>query len=92
MIRAGMAVPRLLGAVLLVPVDARYLLRKGWTGAVERAPVSESWGALPWPCARVVSLSVPPPPYEATVERYFTGAGIAKSSARIYRASPTAWG
>ncbi|MFE7979083.1 hypothetical protein [Streptomyces shenzhenensis] len=44
------------------------------------------------PGARVVSLSVPPPPYEATVERYFTGAGRAKYSARIYRASPTAWG
>ncbi|WP_259471905.1 hypothetical protein [Streptomyces shenzhenensis] len=39
-----------------------------------------------------MSLCVLPPPYEAAVERYFTGAGTAKSSARIYRASPTTWG
>ncbi|MFF7652467.1 tyrosine-type recombinase/integrase [Streptomyces sp. NPDC007983] len=43
------------------------------------------------PRARVVPLSAPPS-YAAAVERYFTGAGIAKSSARIYRISLTTWG
>ncbi|MEU5512630.1 tyrosine-type recombinase/integrase [Streptomyces fungicidicus] len=36
-------------------------------------------------------LSAPPPSYAAAVERYLTGAGIAKSSARIYRISLTTW-
>ncbi|MGW4732925.1 hypothetical protein ACWEQC_27735 [Streptomyces shenzhenensis] len=42
-----MAVPWLLGAVLLVPVDARYLLRqrRKVDGVIERASVPESWGA-----------------------------------------------
>ncbi|MEU2588647.1 hypothetical protein ABZ612_38655 [Streptomyces avermitilis] len=44
------------------------------------------------PRARVVPLSAPPPSYAAAVERYLTGAGIAKSSARIYRISLTTWG
>jgi integrase/recombinase XerD len=39
------------------------------------------------PRARVVSLSAPPSSYTAAVERYLTGPGIAKSSARIYRIS-----
>ncbi|MFE9677102.1 hypothetical protein ACFYO5_23660 [Streptomyces sp. NPDC006259] len=39
-----------------------------------------------------LSLSAPPASYTAAVERYFTGAGIAKSSARIYRISLTTWG
>ena len=53
-------------------------------------PVTEigSGGALRLPRARVVPLSAPP----AAVERYLTGAGIAKSSARIYRISLTTWG
>ncbi|MFE4336519.1 hypothetical protein ACFRQM_46410 [Streptomyces sp. NPDC056831] len=37
-------------------------------------------------------LSAPPSSYTAAVERYLTGAGIAKSSARIYRISLTTWG
>jgi integrase/recombinase XerD len=41
------------------------------------------------PRARVVPLSAPPSSYIAAVERYLTGAGIAKSSARIYRISLT---
>ncbi len=44
------------------------------------------------PHARRVPLSAPPPSYTAAVERYLTGAGIAKSSARIYRISLTTWG
>ncbi|RNG22245.1 hypothetical protein EEJ42_21860 [Streptomyces botrytidirepellens] len=44
------------------------------------------------PRARVVPLSAPPSSYTAAVERYLTGAGIAKSSARIYRISLTTWG
>lgn len=49
-------------------------------------PVTEfgSGGALRLPHARVVPLSAPPASYTAAVERYLTGAGIAKSSARIY--------
>ncbi|QIY59493.1 site-specific integrase [Streptomyces sp. RPA4-5] len=37
-------------------------------------------------------LSAPPTSYTAAVERYLTGAGIAKSSARIYRITLTTWG
>lgn len=37
-------------------------------------------------------LSAAPTSYTAAVERYLTGAGIAKSSARIYRISLTTWG
>ncbi|MEU1696911.1 hypothetical protein ABZ590_37660, partial [Streptomyces hirsutus] len=57
-------------------------------------PVTElgSRGALRLPRARVVPLPAPPSSYTAAVERYLTGAGIAKSSARIYRISLTAWG
>jgi integrase/recombinase XerD len=52
-----------------------------------------SGGALQLPRARVVPLSAPPPSScTAAVERYLTGAGIAKSSARIYRISLTTWG
>ncbi|WP_405593948.1 hypothetical protein OG741_00485 [Streptomyces sp. NBC_01410] len=40
----------------------------------------------------MVPLSAPPSSYTAAVERYLTGAGIAKSSARIYRISLTTWG
>ncbi|MET9247981.1 hypothetical protein [Nonomuraea sp. NPDC003709] len=47
---------------------------------------------LPRPRARVVPLSAPSASYAAAVERYLTGAGIAKSSARIYRISLTTWG
>ncbi|WP_327387629.1 hypothetical protein [Streptomyces sp. NBC_01207] len=50
-----------------------------------------SGGALRLPRARVVPLSTPPASYTAAVERYLTGAGIAKSSARIYRISLTTW-
>ncbi|MFC8370294.1 hypothetical protein ACFUIT_20375 [Streptomyces sp. NPDC057239] len=54
-------------------------------------PVTElgNGGALRLPRARVVPLSAPPASYTAAVERYLTGAGIAKSSARIYRISLT---
>ncbi|MFD3734590.1 site-specific recombinase [Streptomyces sp. NPDC058632] len=57
-------------------------------------PVTEpgSGSALWMPRARVVPLSAPPASYTAAVERYLTGAGIAKSSARIYRISLTTWG
>ncbi|SCF74006.1 hypothetical protein [Streptomyces sp. Ncost-T10-10d] len=57
-------------------------------------PVTElgSGGALRVPRARVVPLSAPPASYTAAVERYLTGAGIAKSSARIYRISLTTGG
>ncbi|MFI5758468.1 hypothetical protein [Streptomyces sp. NPDC051569] len=57
-------------------------------------PVTElgSSGALRLPRARVVPKSAPPASYIAAVERYLTGAGIAKSSARIYRISLTTWG
>ncbi|MFK4149582.1 tyrosine-type recombinase/integrase [Streptomyces sp. NPDC004065] len=60
--------------------------------AIERAAAPENGGALRLPRARVVPLSARPPSYEAAVERYLTGAGIAKSSARIYRISLTTWG
>ncbi|WP_331733898.1 hypothetical protein OG345_40735 (plasmid) [Streptomyces sp. NBC_01220] len=54
-------------------------------------PVNElgSGGALRLPRARVVPMSAPPASYTAAVKRYLTGAGIAKSSARIYRSSLT---
>lgn len=57
-------------------------------------PVTElrSGGALRLPQARVVPMSAPPTSYTAAVERYLTGAGVAKSSARIYRISLTTWG
>ncbi|WP_326718894.1 hypothetical protein OHT59_04755 [Streptomyces sp. NBC_00243] len=56
-------------------------------------PVAEqAGGALRVPRARVVPLSVPSASYTAAVERYLTGAGIAKCSARIYRISLTPWG
>ncbi|WP_326790433.1 hypothetical protein [Streptomyces sp. NBC_00151] len=57
-------------------------------------PVTElgGRGALPLPRARVVPLSAPPSSNTAAVERHLTGAGIAKSSARIYRISLTTWG
>ncbi|MEU6825400.1 hypothetical protein ABZ921_32685 [Streptomyces atriruber] len=57
-------------------------------------PVTElgGGGALRLPHARVVPLSASPTSYTAAVERYLTGAGIAKSSARIYRISLTTWG
>ncbi|MER0478109.1 hypothetical protein ABR737_07095 [Streptomyces sp. Edi2] len=57
-------------------------------------PVTElgSGGALRPPRARVIPLSAPSSSYTAAVERYLTGAGIAKSSARIYRISLTTWG
>ncbi|MFI1370282.1 hypothetical protein [Streptomyces griseochromogenes] len=57
-------------------------------------PVTElgDGGALRLPRARVVPLSALPATYTAAVERYLTGAGIAKSSARIYRISLTTWG
>ncbi|MGV4986816.1 hypothetical protein ACVB8X_27575 [Streptomyces sp. NRAIS4] len=53
-------------------------------------PVTElgSGGALRLPRARVVPLSAPSSSYTAAVERYLTGAGIAKSSARIYPGLP----
>ncbi|WP_309504963.1 tyrosine-type recombinase/integrase [Streptomyces sp. KM273126] len=60
--------------------------------AIEREAAPESGGALRLPRARVAPLSARPPSYEAAVERYLTGAGIAKSSARIYRISLTTWG
>ncbi|MFF2328672.1 MULTISPECIES: tyrosine-type recombinase/integrase [unclassified Streptomyces] len=53
---------------------------------------SESRGAPRLPRARVVPLPALPSSYTAAVERRLTGAGIAKSSARIYRISLTTWG
>jgi hypothetical protein len=57
----------------------------GRRGDVTIEPVTElgSGGALRLPRARVVPLSVPPSSYTAAVERYLTGAGIAKSSADL---------
>ena len=43
------------------------------------------------PRSRVMPLSAPPASYTAAVERYLTDGGIAKSSARIHRTSPTTW-
>lgn len=60
--------------------------------AIEQVTELGSGGALRVPRARVVPLSAPPSSYTAAVERYLTGAGIAKSSARIYRISLTTWG
>jgi integrase/recombinase XerD len=60
--------------------------------AIEPVTDIGSGGALRLPRARVVPLSAPPASYTAAVERYLTGAGIAKSSARIYRISLTTWG
>ncbi|MCZ0207668.1 hypothetical protein OZK63_19845 [Streptomyces sp. UMAF16] len=51
-----------------------------------------SGGVLRLPRARIVPMFAPPTSYTAAVERYLTGAGIAKSSARIYRISLTTWG
>ncbi|MEU3711998.1 hypothetical protein [Streptomyces catenulae] len=59
---------------------------------IEQAAVPESGGALRVPRARAVPLAAPLPSYAAAVERYLTAAGIAKSSARIYRISRTTWG
>lgn len=56
---------------------------------IERATAPEAGGALRLPRARVVPLSAPPPSYAAAAERYLTGTGVAKSSARIYRVSLT---
>ncbi|MFE2046870.1 hypothetical protein ACFXAZ_39380 [Streptomyces sp. NPDC059477] len=52
-------------------------------------PVTElrAGGAPRVPRAQVVPRSAAPASYTAAVERYLTGAGIAKSSARIYRIS-----
>src|SRR5690348_8747460 len=73
-----------------------HLLRQGRKGGAGMAiePVTElgSGGVLRLPRARVIPLSAPPSSYTAAVERYLTGAGIAKSSARIYRISLTTWG
>ncbi|MFI7103236.1 hypothetical protein ACIBK8_28255 [Streptomyces sp. NPDC050161] len=57
-------------------------------------PVTElgAGDALRLPHARGVPLPAPPASYTAAVERYLTGAGIAKPSARIYRISRTTWG
>ncbi|MFS8197477.1 hypothetical protein ACLVWQ_02200 [Streptomyces sp. CWNU-52B] len=48
-------------------------------------PVTElgSGGALRLPRTQVVLLSAPPASCTAAVEHYLSGAGIAKSSARI---------
>ncbi|MFF3726946.1 hypothetical protein ACFYYM_31790 [Streptomyces erythrochromogenes] len=51
-----------------------------------------SGGAIRLPRARVVPLCAPPGTYTTAVERYLTGAGIAKSSARIHRISLSTWG
>ncbi|MFE2871901.1 tyrosine-type recombinase/integrase [Embleya sp. NPDC059259] len=60
--------------------------------ALEQAAAAPQNGhTVPAPRGHVVPLS-PPPTYEAAVERYLTGAGIAKSSARIYRIALTTWG
>jgi hypothetical protein len=58
-------------------------------GTERRTPVSTF---LRTSTARPAPLSTPAASYTAAVERYLTGAGTAKSSARIYRISPTAWG
>lgn len=52
---------------------------------IEPATELGSGGALRLARARVVPLSAPPATYTAAVKRYLIGAGIAKSSARIYR-------
>lgn len=60
--------------------------------AIEQAAAPKNQGAIRLPRALVVPLSAPPPSYVAAIERYLTGAGIAKSSARIYRISLATWG
>ncbi|MFI5687660.1 site-specific recombinase [Streptomyces sp. NPDC051636] len=60
--------------------------------AIERVTELGNGGVLRVPRARVVPLSAPPAPYTTAVERYLTGAGIARSSARVYRISLTTWG
>lgn len=77
-------------------VRCTHLLRQCWKGGVGVTiePVTElgSESALHLPRAQVVPLSAPPSSYTAAVERYLTGVGIAKSSARIYRISlTTSW-
>ncbi|MFG2881883.1 hypothetical protein ACGFYV_06085 [Streptomyces sp. NPDC048297] len=59
---------------------------------IEPATELKGGGALWLPRARVVPLSAPPATYTTAVDRHVTGAGIAKSSARIYRISLTTWG
>jgi integrase/recombinase XerD len=59
---------------------------------IEQVAVPEIGGAFRLPRARIVPISASPPTFAAAVERYLTGAGIAKSSARIYRISLTTWG
>ncbi|MEU0009610.1 hypothetical protein ABZ079_36775 [Streptomyces sp. NPDC006314] len=62
---------------------------------IEPATELGDGGAIRLPRACVVPLSAPPASYTAAVERYLTAAGIAKSSARIYRIyriSLTTWG
>ncbi|WP_237522335.1 hypothetical protein [Streptomyces sp. SID1328] len=59
---------------------------------IEPATERGSGGALRLPHARVGPLSAPPSSYTPAVERYLTGAGVAKSSARVYRISLTTWG
>ncbi|MFG2848363.1 hypothetical protein ACGF12_35170 [Kitasatospora sp. NPDC048296] len=59
---------------------------------IEPATELKGGGALRLPRARVVPMSAPPAMYITAVDRYLTGAGIAKSSARIYRISLTTWG
>ncbi|MEU6654020.1 hypothetical protein ABZ904_32450 [Streptomyces sp. NPDC046900] len=59
---------------------------------IEQAAAPEPGDLLQVPRARIVPLSAPSLPYAATVERYLTGAGIAKSSAPIHRISLTTRG
>lgn len=59
---------------------------------IEPVTESVSGSVLRLPHARVVPLSAAPATYTAAVERYLAGAGIAKSSARVYRISLTTWG
>ncbi|GAA2679165.1 site-specific recombinase [Streptomyces lunalinharesii] len=62
---------------------------------VEQATGFGCGGQLRRPRVEVVPPSTPPTPsvsYAAAVEQYLTGAGIATSSARIYRISLTTWG
>ncbi|MET9830046.1 site-specific recombinase [Streptomyces sp. NPDC006385] len=59
---------------------------------IERAATPDAEGASRASRTRVLPLSTPPLSYAEAVERYLTGAGIAKSSARIYRISLTTWG
>ncbi|CAI7976793.1 Tyr recombinase domain-containing protein [Frankia sp. Hr75.2] len=48
-------------------------------------------GAVPPPRGRVVPLAPVPATYAVAVDRYLTSAGIAASSARVYRVSLTTW-